>query len=61
MVTSQLAHPAVLDACVYLAAQQGYAITYVPVDEHGAVPPEAVRHALTDETILRSLMCLHQR
>jgi hypothetical protein len=33
-------------------------MTYVPVDEHGVVPPEAVRHALTDETILRSLMCL---
>jgi cysteine desulfurase len=31
-------------------------VTYVPVDEHGVVDPEAVREALTDETILVSIM-----
>lgn len=55
LVTSQIEHPAVLDTCAYLA-QQGYTVTYVPVDEHGVVHPEAVREALTDETILVSIM-----
>lgn len=55
LVTSQIEHPAVLDTCAYLA-QQGYTVTYVPVDEHGVVDPEAVREALTDETILVSIM-----
>jgi cysteine desulfurase len=55
VVTSQIEHPAVLDTCAYLA-QQGYEITYVPVDTHGIVDPEAVRDALTDETILVSIM-----
>jgi cysteine desulfurase len=55
LVTSQIEHPAVLDTCAYLA-HQGYTVTYVPVDEHGVVDPEAVRDALTDETILASIM-----
>ena len=55
LVTSQIEHPAVLDTCAYLA-HQGYTVTYVPVDEHGVVDPEAVRDALTDETILVSIM-----
>lgn len=55
LVTSGIEHPAVLDTCAYLA-QQGYAVTYVPVNEHGVVEPNAVREALTDETILVSIM-----
>jgi len=55
LVTSQIEHPAVLDTCAYLA-EQGYRVTYVPVDEHGVVNPEVVRDALTDETILVSIM-----
>src|SRR5437870_9201324 len=42
LVTSQIEHPAVLDTCAYLA-QQGYTVSYVPVDAHGVVDPEAVR------------------
>ena len=44
-----------LDTCAYLA-HQGYTVTYVPVDKHGLVDPEAVRDALTDATILVSIM-----
>jgi cysteine desulfurase len=55
IVTSQIEHPAVLDTCAYLA-QQGYEVTYVPVDAHGVVHPEAVLQALTDATILVSVM-----
>ena len=55
LVTSAIEHPCVLDTCTYLA-QQGYTITYVPVGPAGVVDPEAVRAALTDETILVSIM-----
>jgi cysteine desulfurase len=55
LVTSAIEHPCVLDTCTYLT-QQGYTITYVPVGAAGVVDPEAVRAALTDETILVSIM-----
>jgi cysteine desulfurase len=55
LVTSAIEHPCVLDTCAYLA-RQGYTITYVPVGPDGVVDPEAVRAALTDETILVSIM-----
>ena len=55
LVTSQIEHPAVLDACGALE-RQGYQVTYVPVDERGVVDPQAVRDSLTDETILVTIM-----
>ncbi len=55
IVTSEIEHPAVLDTCADLA-QQGYEITYVPVTADGVVEPERIREALTDETILVSIM-----
>jgi cysteine desulfurase len=55
LVTSCIEHPSVLDPCAYLA-QQGYGVTYVPVDTNGTVDPQAVHDALTDETILVSIM-----
>lgn len=55
IVTSAIEHPAVLDPCADLA-RQGYEITYAPVTADGVVEPEAIREALTDETILLSIM-----
>ncbi|MEE8292643.1 MAG: cysteine desulfurase family protein, partial [Candidatus Tectomicrobia bacterium] len=55
IVTSEIEHPAVLDTCADLA-QQGYEITYVPVTADGVIEPERIREALTDETILVSIM-----
>lgn len=55
IVTSEIEHPAVLDTCADLA-RQGYEITYVPVGPDGVVEPQAVQAALTDETILVSIM-----
>src|SRR5918995_779455 len=55
IVTQQTEHRAVLDACRTLE-QEGFTITYLPVDRYGLVDPEAVREAITDQTILVSIM-----
>ena len=55
IVTSRIEHPAILDTCAYLETQ-GIEVTYVPVNHQGVVELEAVREALTDDTILVSIM-----
>ena len=55
LVTSAIEHPAILETCRFLE-QVGYEVTYLDVDEHGLVRPDALRRALTDETILVSIM-----
>jgi len=55
IVTQQTEHRAILDSCHRLE-QEGFAITYLPVDRDGLVDPEAVRQAITPQTILVSIM-----
>ena len=55
IITSPIEHKAVLDTCQYLSTK-GYEITYLPVDQYGQVSPESVRNAITDKTILVSVM-----
>jgi cysteine desulfurase len=55
IVTQQTEHRAILDSCRTLE-QEGFTITYLPVDRHGFVDPEAVREAITNQTILVSIM-----
>jgi len=55
IVTSQVEHPAVMNACRFLEGQ-GFRVTYVPVNRDGIVEPDAVRKALTPDTILVSIM-----
>lgn len=55
IVTSQIEHHAVLHTCEYLE-RQGFRVTYLPVDEHGLVNPDDVARAITDETILVTIM-----
>lgn len=55
IITSTIEHHAVLDTCKNLA-REGFEITYLPVDEYGRVNPEDVRDAITDKTILISVM-----
>lgn len=55
IVTTQIEHHAVLDSCRHLE-RQGFDVTYVPVEANGIVRPQAIEAALTEETILVSVM-----
>lgn len=55
LITQQTEHRAILDSCRTLE-QEGFRVTYLPVDHYGLVDPEQVRQAITDRTILVSIM-----
>jgi cysteine desulfurase len=55
VVTASTEHPAVLDACRQLE-REGFAVTYLSPERTGEIPPVRVREALTEDTILVSLM-----
>ena len=55
IITAATEHPAVLAPCRWLASL-GIGLTVLPVDSQGLVDPEAVRRALTPDTILISIM-----
>ena len=55
VVTSAVEHRAVLDPCRALEAE-GFEVTFLPPDPEGRVSPESVEAALTERTILVSVM-----
>lgn len=55
IVTSSVEHPAVLNTCRFLESQ-GFKITYLPVDSFGMIDPSDVRKAISENTILVSIM-----
>ena len=55
ILTSPIEHHAVLETCKFLG-RRGFSITYLPVDEYGLVDPSDVKKAITDKTILISVM-----
>ena len=55
IITSAIEHHAVLHTCQWLE-KQGFTVTYLPVDEFGQVDPRDVEAAITDKTVLISVM-----
>jgi cysteine desulfurase len=55
IVTTAIEHHAVLHTCNYLE-QFGFDVTYLEVDRHGLVDPDAVAAAMTGRTALVSVM-----
>ena len=55
IITSAIEHHAVLDTCESLQ-KEGFEITVLPVDSDGLVNPADVRAAITDKTILITIM-----
>ncbi len=55
IVTTTIEHKAVLDSCKRLE-KQGCTVTYVPAGKDGIVDPDDIKKALTDKTILVSIM-----
>ena len=55
LITSAIEHHAILHAAQHLE-QEGYSVTYLPVDEHGLVNADDVRRAIRPETKLISIM-----
>ena len=49
-------HKAVLDSCRALERAGKATVTYLPVDKYGMVDPDAVRRAITDKTVLITIM-----
>jgi len=55
IVTSAIEHPAILAPCRFLE-RLGARVTYVPVDGTGMVDPDDVAGAITERTVLVSIM-----
>lgn len=55
IITTKIEHHAVLHTCQYLE-RNGFKVTYLDVDEYGIVNPDDLKNAITDETILITVM-----
>ncbi|HYA10961.1 MAG TPA: cysteine desulfurase family protein [Thermoplasmata archaeon] len=55
IITSRIEHDSVLNSAAWLEGL-GFAVTYLDVDEHGSVRPEALAAAIRPDTTLVSIM-----
>ena len=55
LITTAIEHPAILQTMKFLEGE-GYRVTYLPVDEKGCIRLEELESAITEETILVSMM-----
>ena len=56
VITCVTEHKAILDTCKALERVGKATVTYLPVDQYGQVDVEAVKNAITDKTVLISIM-----
>ena len=56
IITTRIEHPATLAACRFLQRFGGAEVTLLPVDGYGRVDPDDVRRAITDRTVLVTIM-----
>ena len=55
LITTQIEHPAILQTMKHLE-EEGFRVTYLPVDSKGCIRLEDLERAITGETILVSIM-----
>ena len=56
IITTKIEHHAVLHACEYLEKNHGFEVTYLDVNEEGLINIEDLKNAITDKTILVTIM-----
>jgi len=56
VITCVTEHKAILDSCKALERAGKATVTYLPVDQYGMVDPDDVRRAITDKTVLITIM-----
>ena len=59
VITQSTEHPAVLAVCDSLRRLHGFSVTLLPVDRRGLVDPADLGAALTEDTVLVSIMHAH--
>ncbi len=58
IITTKIEHHAILHTCEYLE-KHGYTVTYLDVDSNGLISLDALKAAITDKTILISVMFIN--
>jgi cysteine desulfurase len=56
IITQVTEHPGVLNACRALERLHGFRVTYLPVDHYGRVSLEDIESAISDQTVLITIM-----
>ncbi|MCI8609160.1 MAG: cysteine desulfurase NifS [Firmicutes bacterium] len=58
IITTKVEHHAMLHSCQFLE-KHGYDVTYLDIDKDGLVSPDALEKAITDKTVLISIMMVN--
>ena len=55
IITSNIEHHAVFESCMFLE-KNGFKVSYLPVESNGIIDPDEVKKAITEDTILITIM-----